>query len=180
MPTAEQLIGLWPGWLALLVALILTFNKLAEESEKFARTFGRIGRGIRRRALQRHQVDLKAAEFAMAVQSAVTEAVTKAREEWEQDENTAIAALDARLSTVSKVTAQQLVDLEEMRFQVRCMTAYTEYEAMWHNRLSMLIANSTGKVCLNDLPHHYGYYEWEKKYRDDPNWRKWAFDDSGQ
>lgn len=179
MPTFDDLASFYPGWVALLIGVVLAFNKLAEESEKFAKTFGRLGREIRRRALLRHQIDLKAAEFALAVQAAVQEAVTRAREEWEQDENEAIAALDARLSTVSKVTAQQLVDLEEMRFHVNCMSAYSDYETVWHNTLMVRVIEKGGVFSLADIPHHIGYYEWEKAFRVNINWRKWAFDDDG-
>lgn len=173
MPTADALLQYWPGWAALLFAGLLTLNKLLEESEKFARFLGPIGRSLRKRALKRHQFDIAAAHIAMAVQ----QAVAKAREEWERDENEAIIALDQRLSTVSQVTAQQSLDLEAMRFQVQVMTAYTEYEAMWHQRLQLAIAAAGGELRSEDIPGHMDYFQFEKKYKRNTNWRRWAFTD---
>lgn len=176
MPSIDLLTGYWPGWLSLVVAFILVVNKLAEESEKFANRLGSIGRRIRKKSLERHHIDLKAAEFAQAVRVEVGKAVDEARQKWEEDENEAIAALDARLTTVSAVTAQQIIDIEGLNYQLRCAMAYTEYEATWHNRLSIQVANSGGKICLDDLPLHFGYFEFEKTYKADTNWRKWGFD----
>lgn len=176
MPTVDSIIAAWPGWLALIIGAILTINKFAEESEKFANRLGRFGRYLRRQSLKRHGFDAAAAVVAEAVRVAVDKAVTEAREKWESEENEAIVALDKRLSTVSTVTAQQRIDLETMRFQYNCCLSYADYEATWHNRLSVRVA-SKGTINLEDLPNHYSYYDFEKCYKNSTNWRKWAFDD---
>lgn len=176
MPTIDSVIAAWPGWIALAIGVILTVNKFAEESEKFANRLGRVGRYLRSRSLKRHGFDAAAAVVAEAVRVAVDVAVREARKKWEEEENEAIVALDQRLSTVSTVTAQQQVDLENMRFQYNCCLSYADYEATWHNRLSVKVA-SRGSMSLEDLPNHYSYYDFEKAYKTSTNWRKWAFDD---
>lgn len=168
----EDIASFYPGWVALAFALILGFNKLAEESEKFANFFGKAGRKIRDRALKKHGYDIVAAQVAEAVQKAVE----AARREWEEDENEAITALDQRLGAVSAVTAQQRLDLEEMRFSYNCCLAYADYETQWHSRLTVKVGTA-GSVTLEDLPRHYSYYDFEKQFKKHTNWRKWAFDD---
>lgn len=170
MPNAELLTAYWPGWLACVVAFILAFNKLAEESYKFASLFGRWGKKIHAKALERHHINLAAEQFA----NAIRDAVEKARDEWEGEENEAIKALDQRLGTVSRVTTDQTAHINDLLFQVRCLTAYTDYEGLWHNRFRVAAARSgDGHMSLDDLPNHIGYYEFEAKYREDDDWRKW-------
>lgn len=176
MPTVDSIISAWPGWAALLIGVLLVVNKLSEESEKFANRLGRVGRWLRTRSLKRHGFDAAAAIIAETVRIEVDKAVTAARKQWEEEDNEAIVALDRRLSAVSSTAAAQALDLETMRFSYNCCLAYADYEATWHNRLSVEVARH-GTIGLNDMPNHYSYYDFEKHFKTSTNWRKWAFDD---
>lgn len=171
MPSWETLIGYWPGWVSLIVAGILTFNKLVEESYKFASLWGKWGKDLHAKALARHHVDLAAEQFATAVKNAVE----LARDEWEAEDNEAIAALDARLKTVSQVTGDQTRHIKELLEQDNIKSAYLDYEGLWHNRFRVAAARSEdGRLSLDDLPGHVGYYEFEASFRDNPRWREWS------
>lgn len=171
MPSTDTLLSLWPGWLSLAVALILAFNKLVEESYKFASIWGKWGKQAHIRAMQRHHVDLAAEQFAAAVQTAVNHA----REEWESEENEAIRALDDRLGTVSRVTADQKINIDELYFQVRCLTSYTDYEGLWHNTFRAQAARAVdGCISMADLPAHITYYEFEIQFKINQKWREWC------
>lgn len=174
MPSSDLVLQYWPGWVSLAIGVLLTVNKLIEESEKFAKRLGPIGRKLRDRALKRHHVDLAAAEFADAVRKAVDKAVEEARRRWLEDENEAIKSLSGRLETVSDVTDEQEEAIGVLRSEVRCLTAYTEYEDSWHARLrAAAVRSPDGTILMTDLPHHTGYYDFEAKYRTNPNWRTW-------
>lgn len=169
--TLEEFLSLWPAWVALAISGLFALNKLIEESGKFAAFLGKWALKIHRRALARHHVDLQAAEFSQAI----TNALESARRAWLSDENEALRALDQRLEAVSGVTSQQARDIKELRFQLRCMTAYTEYESVWHGRLLRLISSAgNGHVRVEDLPPHVNFYEFEARYRDNTSWRDWS------
>lgn len=171
MPSPPDiLLTYWPGWLSLAIAFLLAFNKAVEESYKFASMWGRWGKKVHAKALSRHHVDIAAGQFATAVRTEVE----KAREVWEADENEAIQALNDRLGTVSKVTTDQSTHIQELLFTVRCLTAYTDYEGVWHNKFRATAARAVdGRMSLDELPGHMGYYEFEASYRDNPKWREW-------
>lgn len=171
MPSTDLLLTYWPGWLALTIAVVMAFNKAVEESYKFASIWGKWGKRVHAKALSRHHVDLAAAQFAQAVQKAVD----TARETWEAEDNEAIKALDDRLGTVSRVTADQKINIDELIFQVRCLTAYTEYEGLWHNRFRAEAARAVdGRLSMADLPGHIGFYEFEVHYKANQQWRQWS------
>lgn len=170
MPSTDLLLNYWPGWLSLTVAVLLVTNKLIEESYKFASAFGKIGKSIHARALARHHVDLAASQFAAAVK----DAVNAARKEWEQEDNEAIRALDDRLGTVSRVTADQKSDIDDLLFQVHCLTSYTDYEGVWHNRFRAIAARGNGRMNLTELPGHMLYYEFEEQFKLNTKWREWS------
>lgn len=170
MPSTDQLLSYWPGWLALLIAGMMAFNKLVEESYKFASYFGKWGKKLHTRALARHHVNLAAEQFAMAVK----DAVEIARKQWEADDNEAIRALDERLGTVSRVTSDQKANIEELLFQVHCLTAYTDYEGLWHNKFRAIAARGNGRMNLSELPTHMLYYEFETQFKMNPKWREWS------
>lgn len=170
MPSPDLLLTYWPGWLSLVIAFILAFNKGVEESYKFASIWGKWGKRAHAKALARHHVDLAAEQFATAVKNAVE----LARDEWEAEDNQAIAALDSRLGTVSRVTADQSTHIKELLFQVQCLTAYTDYEGLWHNKFRAEATRAIdGRLSLADLPGHMGFYDFEATYRDNTRWREW-------
>jgi hypothetical protein len=169
--TVEQLLSYWPGWLALAVSTFLIINRLIEESSKFAGYLGSWGRKRHARAAARHHLDLQAAQFGQAI----TEAIEKARTTWESEENEALRALDLRLETVSGVTQQQKKDIDELRFAVRVLTTYSEYESWWHGQLSRAMAQvGNGHVDISLLPPHIDYWDFEAKFRLNNTWRAWA------
>jgi hypothetical protein len=171
MPDWEALLAYWPGWVSLVVAAILTFNKLVEESYRFASIWGNWGKAMHAKALARHHVDLAAEQFATAVKNAVE----LARDEWESEDSEAIAALDARLKTVSQVTGEQVVHIRELLEQDRIKSAYLDYEGIWHNRFRVAAARSSdGRLSLDELPGHLGYYDFEAAFRENPKWREWS------
>ena len=169
MPKAELFTAYWPGWLSLSFAALLVLNKFIEESATFAKAFGRLGRWLHTRALERHHVDLAANQFAAAVQKAVEQA----REEWEQDENEALASLDRRLATVSRVTGDQERHIHDLLETQEILKTYGEYEGLWHNALRAAAAEGNGTIHLHDLPEHITLYAFESRYRRDPKWRQW-------
>ena len=67
----NDIAALWPGWLAIAIAVIVSLNQLLSESEKFARLFGRFGRWVYARAKARHRMDLE--EFNDAVRDSVAD-----------------------------------------------------------------------------------------------------------
>lgn len=160
----------WPGWLVIIVIAVLTFNRMVEESAQVANFFGRFGRWWRKRALHRHQINLAADEFAQAL----TKAVQQAREEWEQEENEALVAMQGRVTSLADISRTQNTTISELQFDIRCCTAYADYEALWHNRLRAHAARSSdGLVRLEDLPVHIAYYDFLARFRENQRWREW-------
>lgn len=167
---AQHLIEMWPAWLAMAVSGIIALNRAVEESSKFAGVLGGWGKKMHDRAIARKQVEFAAAELAEAVMKAVEDA----RRAWQSDENAALRAMDERLEAVAEVTTAQKKDLEEMRFQVRCQMAYSEYEIMWHHKLLVKVSQSpNGCLDYNDIPHHIDYWQFESMYRANDHWREW-------
>jgi hypothetical protein len=167
----DHLVQYWPAWLSLTVAGLLGINKLLEEYSKLAAFFGPIGKKIHARAAARQSRELIATEFAQAV----SEAIEKAHDKWESEENAALQALDKRLATVSGITAQQKQDIDELLIQVRCLMAYSEYEVIWHQRLRIAALKTSGdSLPIASLPDHVDFYEFEPMYKADPHWRAWA------
>lgn len=170
MPSADLLTSYWPGWLALVIAGVMAFNKMVEESYRFASFWGKWGKQLHTKALARHHVDLAADQFATAVKNAVN----AAREEWEAEDNEAIAALDSRLGTVSRVTADQAKHIRELLEQDQIKGAYLDYEGLWHNKFRAEAARAAdGRIAIADLPGHMGYFEFEAEFRGNPRWREW-------
>jgi hypothetical protein len=169
--TGQGIVAWWPAWLAIAVSGVIALNRAIEESSKFAAILGRFGKKMHDRALARKQVEFAAAELAEAVMKAVEEA----RRTWQTDENAALRALDGRLRSVAEVPSQHIIDMDEMRFQVRCLMAYSEYEATWHHRLQTKAAQAPGG-CLDfaDIPDHVDYWQFEKLYRVNERWRDWV------
>ncbi|MGE2714178.1 hypothetical protein ACQI4L_08985 [Mycolicibacterium litorale] len=167
----DIVVGYWPAWLALAVSALLAINRLIEESRKFAGHFGEWGRRRHERAVKRHQIDLHASQFAGAVEKAVADA----RRKWEQEENEAIAALDARLEAVSKVTGQQRVDLDTVRKQLDIVGEYAEYEAAWHRYMRALAAQQGDVDCvpLNKVPTHMTWWAFEALHKQHGGGRDW-------
>lgn len=170
MPSWDTVEQYWPGWLVIIVVVLLTLNRLIEESAQVANSFGKFGRWWRRRALQRHQINLAADEFAQAL----TRAVEKARDEWEQEENEALIAMRGRVDSLVEVSKAQKETITELQFDMRCCTAYADYEARWHNELRAHAGrNGDGLVRLEDMPVHIPYFEFESRFRENPKWREW-------
>lgn len=171
MPSTDLILTYWPGWLALAIAAVMAFNKAVEESYKFASYWGKWGKHVHARALARHHVDLAADQFATAVKNAVNDA----REEWEAEDNEAIASLNTRLGTVSQVTSDQARHITELLEQDRIKGAYLDYEGLWHNKFrAEAVRSADGRVSLAELPVHMGYYEFEAQFRINPKWREWS------
>jgi hypothetical protein len=165
-----EIFAFWPAWLSLTVAAIVGFNYLIAESYKFAAFFGKWGKALHKRAMRRHRIDLISEEFAQAV----SHAVELARDKWESEGNEALEALTGQLKTVSRITEDQKRLLDELLFKVRCMTVYTEYEALWHSRLrSMTAASVDDHIPIAMLAKHIDYYQFEVLYRANPNWQTW-------
>jgi hypothetical protein len=163
---------MWPAWLAIGFAILLTLNQLLSESEKFANLLGRFGRKLHARARDRRRMDT--IEFT----SAVREAVNEERERWERDEERALKIMEDRLEYVTDITKAQQEQLKGLSFDLRCLTAYSEYETSWHNRLRMLAARAAtngGKVPIEELPPHIGFGEFEERCKREGNmrWREW-------
>jgi hypothetical protein len=121
--------------------------------------------------MRRHRIDLISEEFA----EAVSRAVETARDKWETEGNDALLALQGQLKTVSRITEQQRVQLTELLFKVRCMTVYTEYEALWHHKLRVMSNTAIDDhIPIAVLPKHIDYYQFEVLYRSNPDWQNWA------
>ena len=162
----------WPAWLAIAIASVVGLGQLLTESEKVANLFGKWGRKIYNKARQRNRMDTE--EFNRAVRDAVAEE----RERWERDEARALTIVEGEVKIVSDVAADQQRKMEEMYWTIRCLTAYTEYEADWHHRLRILVlqANANGgSIPISDFADHIHYAEFEKKCREhnNMNWRSW-------
>lgn len=157
--TPDAFLELWPAWLAVSISALLAFNRLIEESRKFAAFFGEWGRQRHEKAIKRHQVDLQASLFADAVQAAVA----KAREQWEDEENEAIAALRVRLEEVARITGAQALDLANLRVELDKMSQYAEYEVEWHKRMRAL-ASQDGPIPAADVPAHMNWWAFERLY----------------
>lgn len=167
----SNLPGGWPAWVALVLAALVGINELIKQSSTLANFLGGWARKIHARAAAGRQVDIASAEFTKFV----ADAVENAREKWEGDENEALASLSTRLETVRSVTAEQALNIAELQFQVRCMTAYTEYEAWWHHQLDTRKARAAESLLVEDILDHMLYYEFEQKCRDQSmKWRTWA------
>lgn len=165
--------SLWPAWLAIGFAILLTVNQLLSESEKFANLLGRFGRKMYERSRTRRRMDT--VEF----NAAVREAVKVERKAWEEDEERALKVMEGRLEFVTEITTAQQEQLKELNFQIRCHTAYSEYEAEWHNRLRILMlraAQNGGTVAIDDFPPHMHYGDFEDFCRQHGNmrWRDWG------
>lgn len=170
MPSWDTIEQYWPGWLVILVVVVLTLNRLIEESAKVANVFGGVGRWWRQRALRRHQINLAADEFAQAL----TKAIQQAREEWEEEENEALAAMQRRVGSLAEISRAQNQTITELQFDMRCCTAYADYEALWHNRLRAHAARSPdGLVRLEDMPVHIPYFDFLVRFRENQRWREW-------
>ena len=164
---------LWPAWLAIALAVLITLNQLLSESEKFANLLGRFGRTIHARARRLRRMDTL--EFTNALQ----EAVAKERQRWEEDEERALNIMESRLRYVTEITAAQQEQLEAIGFDLRCLTAYSQYEVAWHNRLRALALradNNGGSVPVEELPHHIEFADFENRCKSENNmrWREWG------
>lgn len=165
----------WPVWLAVTIAVLVGTNQLLTESEKFANLLGRFGRKVYDRARARSRMDT--VEFSAAVR----DAVKSERESWEAEETRAFAAVERDLAYVTGVTNRQQERLEEFEWSMRCLTAYTEYEADWHHRMRLAILKAEqngGVIPVEDLEEkfpHMHYREFEEKCRtaNNMNWRSW-------
>lgn len=162
--------NLWPAWVAMAVAMLVGLNRLIDESSKFAGFFGRFGRRLHERAAARHRVDAVATEFAVAIEGAVE----GARRKWQIDENEAIRALDARLASLSEVTTDQFGEIADLRVTVRCLTAYTEYEAAWHHNLLMKAYKADVGITADDIPAHMDHVQFRALFLCDSKWQQWA------
>lgn len=163
----------WPAWVAILVATLVMLNQLITESEKFANVLGSIGRKMYARSKRRYQMDQ--IEFSKAVRDAVSDE----RQKWEDDEARALSAVEGQMTFVADVAEKQQIQLAELSFQLRCMTAYVEYEAEWHHKLRMRILTSdpvNAVISVEDLPDHLHYAEFERKCKDSNSlsWRSWG------
>lgn len=168
-----QLANYWPAWVAIAVATLVMLNQAITESEKFANLLGRFGRAIYARSKRKYRMDQ--IEFSDAVRQAVADE----RKRWEEDETRSLTVVNERMAYVVGVAEKQSDQIKELSFQLRCMTAYVEYEAEWHHRFRMAVLRADkgdGTVVVNDLPNHMHYAEFEKKCKDtgDMNWRIWA------
>jgi hypothetical protein len=162
----------WPTWVAIATASFVGISQLLQESEKFANLLGRFGRGVHERARKRYRMDTK--EF----NDAVAKAVDRERDKWEEDEGRALTSVEEQLKFVVDIANAQRTQLEELSFQVRCMTTYTEYEAMWHHkwRLAVISAAHDDSIPLAAMPvEHVHYADFERRCRENRsmNWRDW-------
>lgn len=164
---------LWPAWLAVAIAALLTINQLISESEKFANSLGRVGRKLYERARTRRRMDT--VEFNVAVR----EAVKAERKSWEDDEAREMKVMEGRLQFVTEITEEQQKQLREITFELRCHRAYGDYEGEWHNKLRIMAlraANNGGEIAIDALPPHLMYSEFEEhcQQRDNMRWREWG------
>jgi uncharacterized phage-like protein YoqJ len=170
----SDITSLWPAWTALGVGALVTLNQLLTESEKFANLLGSVGRKFYARSKLKYQMDQ--IQFSTAVRAAVNDE----RKRWEEDESRALAVVTGQMAYVSSTAEEQQKQLEGLSFQIRCMTAYVEYEANWHHqlRMQMLRADSKndGMISIETLPNHMDYSDFEgncKKFNS-MAWRSWG------
>lgn len=169
MNQLSAMLTAWPAWLAFIVSGLVLFNRLIDESEKFASFFGKWGRRMHEKSNRHDRITSVATEFAAAVETAVEDA----RRKWIADENDALRVLDRRLSAVAEVTDQQRIDLDELRFTARCLTAFTEYEANWHHDFNLLVARETC-VTPDLIPNHMDHWQFRALFKTNESWRKWS------
>jgi hypothetical protein len=168
----SEVVNLWPAWLAITLAGLVTVNQLISESSKFANVLGSIGRKLHERARERRRMDT--IEFSTAVR----EAVATERKGWEEDEERALKIMEGRLEYVTQITEAQQQQLKDLNFDIRCLTAYSHYETAWHNKLRMLAARADlngGSIPIEHLPHHMEYSEFEERCKSEGHtrWREW-------
>lgn len=168
--TPEAFINLWPAWVAIAISGLLAFNRLMEESRKFAAFFGEWGRKRHDKAIKRHQIDLQASLFAEAVRAAVE----KAREQWEEDENEAIIALRSRLEEVARITGEQALEITQVRITLDKMNQYADYEVQWH-KIMRGLANDQELVPSESIPPHMNWWTFERLYDKLGNGKEWWF-----
>lgn len=162
----------WPGGLAIAIAMIVAVNQLIAESSKFANLLGGWGRKLHARARARYRMDT--ADFNEAVRDAVADE----RKRWEEDEARALKAVEGRLTYVTEITKAQQEEMNTLSWQIRCHTAYTEYEADWHHQLRMKIVKALkngGAIPVEVLPEHIPFYDFERLCKDKSSfaWRTW-------
>lgn len=167
----------WPAWVALAATGLAILNQAITESQKLANVFGRFGRKLYDRARRRARMDNE--EFNTALDKRLEVKRTEWRKEWEADEARALTALRRDMTYVAGVAESQQERLDTLEFEVRCHTAYSEYEAAWHNRLRILAEranNNGGEIPVALLPEHVHYDEFEERCKSEGNmnWRRWG------
>jgi hypothetical protein len=165
----DKVTGYWPAWVAIAVATIVLLNQAITESKKFASALGKFGLWWYDRSRKRYQMDQ--IEFSTAVRNAITDE----RKKWEEDESRALTVVTGQMDFVARTATEQQKQLAELSFQMRCMTAYVEYEAEWHHKLRMKLLTASGSVTIDDLPDHMHYSEFERNCREhgDVIWQRW-------
>ncbi|MBI2702089.1 MAG: hypothetical protein HYX31_23715 [Mycobacterium sp.] len=76
--------------------------------------------------------------------------------EYIAEDNEVIANLSNQVELLAK-------DMREMRDDLRCLRAWSVYDARWHHQAEVASAETD-----YSLPRHYDYFEFERIWRNDP------------
>ncbi|AXH48807.1 minor tail protein [Mycobacterium phage Steamy] len=144
----------WVGIGAVLLFLTYIIGQMVEKYERIAKVvpFGRI---LHRRAVSRVK-PIDAMQVAKAVEDA--------RKEWELDGNSALTMMEARLTTISAVSRQQVADIDELQDTVRAFRAWSGYDSRWHHKHEVDNADNDSHV----ITPHKDFFEFEKLWRSSP------------
>lgn len=95
----------------------------------------------------------------------VAKALEDARKEWELDGNSALIMMEARLTTISSVAKQQVLDIDELQETLRAFRAWSGYDSRWHHKHEV---DNAGNAAFISTPHR-DFFEYEKLWRSSPD-----------
>ncbi|ALF00467.1 hypothetical protein SEA_BOOSTSEASON_33 [Mycobacterium phage BoostSeason] len=155
MPTdlIDRLPQQWVGIVVLVLFVVYVSGQLIEKSERVAKLLP-LGVWWRERNRRKSAVD----------PAELTRAVEAARHAWSREENAALAALESRVAVIAAISEHQAVNIKELQDSVRAFTAFSVYDARWHHRADVALADCP--MC--DLPEHLDYFAFERLWREDP------------
>lgn len=143
----------WIGICALILFGFYVFGQVVEKYEAVAKIVP-LGKWWHDRSKRKVEDDAEA----------LSRAIEAARQTWSRHENAALATLESRVAVIAAVSKQQSTNIEELQESIRCFTAFSVYDARWHHRVDIDIADRS--QCV--LPPHLDYFSFERIWLEDP------------
>lgn len=146
----------WVGIVAVLLIGLYAVTQLAAAHDAVAKVipFGRMYREYR----TKQQQAMDPARLKTLFE--------EARKSMMDEENVVLTALERRVASIAGTSEQQAKDIRELQYTVRAFTAWSIYDARWHHRVQLLIAD--GNLLVLTALKHYDFFEFEKIHRTDP------------